>query len=70
MEYRCDICGSIEPDDQITHLSLYVTGSEGVDVCLACRMVLTAVARGMQAAGTRRELSVAKQERLRGKTVG
>ena len=44
----CDICrqeGEIAED--ILHLRLYTRGSEGTRACLACRMVLTEVARGM-----------------------
>ena len=46
MKY-CDICG----DDKVTettHLSLYVNGSEGIEVCLRCRGILTDLVRGIQ----------------------
>lgn len=32
----------------LTHLSLYVNGSEGIDVCLPCRWSLTEFARTIQ----------------------
>jgi hypothetical protein len=45
---RCSICdaGCTDGDDP-KHLQLYCNGSEGITVCLDCRMTLTEVARGM-----------------------
>jgi len=47
MLHYCDICG----DDKVTlttHLSLYVNGSEGIEVCLKCRIMLTELVRNIQ----------------------
>ena len=49
----CRVCGAETKTEDITHLKIYVTGSEGVDVCLICRMTLTEVLRGMMAANLR-----------------
>ena len=43
----CTLCGKVVPYDEVTHLNLYVIGSEGIKVCLSCRMVLTKVAEGI-----------------------
>ena len=39
------MCGKKE--DELTHLSIYIVGSEGIDVCLECRMHITAFVRSM-----------------------
>lgn len=36
----CDICGQ-NCDEEYTRLSLYVKGSEGIIICLECRIELT-----------------------------
>jgi hypothetical protein len=47
----CDLCRSKSED--ITHLALYISGSEGIKVCLPCRMILTRVAEGINRACTK-----------------
>lgn len=46
----CTLCGcNVE---ETTHLSLYVIGSEGIETCLPCRIILTNLAKGiMESAG-------------------
>src|SRR5437764_951885 len=44
----CGLCGTESPTGEITHLRLYVIGSEGVEVCMTCRQTLTEMARGMR----------------------
>ena len=51
MEGNCRICG--EHDDECIHLNLYVNGSEGIWVCLSCRIDLTNTARSMQSVAGR-----------------
>jgi len=51
---KCSICGS-EVED-VTHLPLYVIGSEGIVVCLPCRIALSKVAEGMMNAATRSKM--------------
>lgn len=46
----CDVCRTTHRADDVTHLRIYVAGSEGVNVCLQCRQVLTEVLRGMMRA--------------------
>jgi hypothetical protein len=43
----CRVCNSPTEPENLTHLKIYVSGSEGVDVCITCRQVLTEVLRGM-----------------------
>lgn len=50
---RCTLCGTEVRAKDITHLDLYCIGSEGIEVCLACRMVLTDAARGLMGAAGR-----------------
>ena len=51
---NCRICG--QHDEECTHLNLYVNGSEGIWVCLKCRITLTETARAMQSLAGRVEL--------------
>lgn len=43
IEGTCSMCR--KDSDECTHLSLYVSGSEGAIVCLSCRMILTNLVR-------------------------
>jgi len=47
---KCRVCDTPTEPENITHLKIYVAGSEGVDVCLTCRQTLTEVLRGMMRA--------------------
>jgi hypothetical protein len=46
----CDGCGDpcAHNPEELRHLPLYVMGSEGVHLCLTCRMLLTEVVRHMR----------------------
>ena len=55
MKGDCRICKKY--DDERTHLNLYVNGSEGIWVCLKCRVALTEVARSMQSLSERVEFN-------------
>lgn len=60
----CDVCRNIFQAELITHLRIYVAGSEGVNVCLTCRQTLTEVLRGMMRtahAGRKQGYLAAKQ---------
>ena len=46
-EVSCRVCQTPTEPENLTHLKIYVAGSEGVDVCITCRQVLTEVLRGM-----------------------
>ena len=49
----CHLCGT--ESEELKHLPLYVSGSEGISACLICRLVLTEVASGLKhAAGVAR----------------
>ncbi|MCK9460623.1 MAG: hypothetical protein M0R80_13375 [Proteobacteria bacterium] len=41
----------------MVHLQLYVFGSEGIEVCFQCRMVLTEVAKGINSATGRAKIA-------------
>jgi len=46
MNKTCDLCR--QRSDEIIHLPLYVLGSEGINCCISCRIVLTKVAEGIR----------------------
>jgi ribosome-binding protein aMBF1 (putative translation factor) len=60
MAIRCDLCGAEASD---THLALYVNGSEGIRVCLPCRIALTDFARAIKSACNRTFLRHWKENR-------
>jgi hypothetical protein len=47
----CDLC--MTASDDAINLPLYVIGSEGIRACLACRIVLTTVAKGLRSASAK-----------------
>ena len=51
MQKFCSLCGI--DSGETTHLSLYVRGSEGIHVCLDCRIALTEHASQMLKLRTR-----------------
>jgi len=58
------VCQTPTDPENLTHLKIYVAGSEGVDICLTCRQTLTEVLRGMtraNIAGSKRGYLAAKQ---------
>lgn len=59
----CSLCD--QKTDEITHLDLYVSGSEGCWVCLSCRMILTEVARGIRSTSSRVKLDTLKSTKVR-----
>ena len=48
---KCTLCRL--PSEECVHLSIYVIGSEGVQCCLDCRMILTNVAKGIMSTASR-----------------
>lgn len=59
----CRVCQELTEPENLTHLKIYVAGSEGVEVCITCRQVLTEVLRGMMRAniaGSKRGYLAAK----------
>lgn len=58
---KCDLCGQLDPN--LTYLSLYVIGNEGINICLSCRITLTKVAEGIKTASN----NARKQGFLRGR---
>ena len=57
---RCSICQTNVEQDQLKHLSLYVNGSEGVEVCPSCDLTIRDYIIGLQRVATRSRLSFAK----------
>ncbi len=63
MKSQCTLCKTEDLfGEDIVHLQLYVNGSEGINVCLQCRMALTEVARSIQSATARVELRKKMEE--------
>ena len=59
---RCDICGVEHKESiELTYLSLYVTGSEGLFVCPPCRLLITDYVMGLKSL-------TANEKRIRGVT--
>jgi len=56
---RCTICGD-EYSEELVHLPIYVTGSEGVDICYACKMAVTEFLRTIKLACARVRIAMAK----------
>lgn len=54
----CYLC---DDDTEVMHLPLYVHGSEGVLLCLRCRMILTELVRSMGNMSTHKALKVAQR---------
>lgn len=46
MKGECSLC--TDTDENLTHLNLYISGSEGIWVCLECRMNLTNYAKALR----------------------
>lgn len=60
----CRICQDETEPEYLTHLNIYVAGSEGVSVCITCRQTLTEVLRGMMRtnlSGRKQGHKIAKQ---------
>lgn len=47
---ECTLCGD---EHEVFYLDLYVIGSEGIWICLSCRIILTNVARGIRSTAGR-----------------
>lgn len=55
----CTLCNNNE--DETVHLPLYVIGSEGIEVCLHCRIILSNVAKGIMQTSGRVKMQIYKQ---------
>ena len=58
---RCDMC--LERFDKLTHLPLYVFGSEGVNLCHNCEMQLYEYIRQQAISAFRRKRDLAIERR-------
>ena len=56
---ECTLCDDNTAD--LTHLPLYVIGSEGIEVCLQCRIILTNVAKGIMETSTKVKMQTIKK---------
>jgi hypothetical protein len=56
---RCSLCDCT--CEEPTHLDLFINGSEGIKVCLDCRMTLTEVARRIKIAANKGYMRAFKQ---------
>ena len=55
---KCTLCDSEE--EELTHLTLYVIGSEGINVCLHCRIMLSTFAESIMKNMTRIKMQIMK----------
>ena len=60
----CDIC--TQNCDEYTHLALYVNGSEGITVCLECRIALTDHVKHLKSIANRTRLLLLKDKLHKG----
>jgi hypothetical protein len=58
----CGICTKECLREDLTYLALYIVGSEGLHVCLECRMILTEYVRNLK--------SVVAKAKLLGVKIG
>ena len=65
MKEKCTLCG-LETND-LTHLQLYVIGSEGINACISCRMILTNVAEGIKHTANHIRLSKVRDKKKQNK---
>lgn len=56
-------CMACDNDKEVQYLPIYAFGSEGVNLCLQCRIVLSTVVRGMVSLGQRKLLEHKKRQR-------
>ena len=54
---RCNICQN-EPPEELIHLPIYVDGSEGVDICFACKMAVTEFLRSVKQSCARSRIAL------------
>lgn len=57
---ECRICGNM---DDLRHINLYVTGSEGLDICHDCEMRLVEFVRALKSIAARATLRAYKLAR-------
>jgi hypothetical protein len=62
---RCNICqrdADKAPIGGLTHLPLFINGSEGIRACYDCRMILSNLAGSMALLAVRAMKSIEKEE--------
>lgn len=57
---QCEICTKKDQRKDLTYLSLYVVGSEGLYVCLECRLILTGYVRTLKSLVAKSKMLVFK----------
>ena len=60
---QCGICPKQYMREDMTHLPIYVVGSEGIMVCLECRMLITEYVRGLRQLSGKVRLLMAKENK-------
>jgi len=63
VKVRCSLCGIGVNKKDVKYLSIFVNGSEGIDACLHCRMLLTEFARALQSTATRSKIETIKRKK-------
>lgn len=56
----CRVCGGEERPSMIRNINIYVTGSEGLNVCHSCEMHIVEYIRGLQMVAARAKLAGVK----------
>lgn len=50
---HCQICNMECKESELTYLSLFVEGSEGIHVCRPCKIMITEYVRGLRSLSAR-----------------
>jgi len=59
----CSVCLKNETNEPLTHLSIYITGSEGIDVCLDCRLSITEFVRQLRKIASSVKIRTVKEQK-------
>lgn len=55
---ECSICGA---EGETRHISIYVSGSEGINPCLSCELSIVSFVTSMRSTATRARLAYIKR---------
>ena len=58
MNSECSICGA---QAETRHISIYINGSEGINPCHSCEMIIVNFIQGIQSAANRSKLAYIKR---------
>lgn len=55
---HCRICNVACKENELTYLSIFIEGSEGIFVCLPCRIMITEYVRGLRSLSARVKMAI------------